>query len=54
MAPCPCCGAELTGYERVAVSGIKERVRTELVLCCPYCRWQGVCRENCPDDLLWG
>mgnify|MGYP005838249025 FL=1 len=54
MAACPCCGAELTGYERVAVFGDKEKIRTETVLCCPCCRWQGVCRENCPDDLLWG
>lgn len=52
MAACPCCGAELTGYERVSVSGIKERVRIEVVLCCPYCQWQGTCRENCPPSRI--
>ncbi|MDK2916653.1 MAG: hypothetical protein PWR25_1210 [Euryarchaeota archaeon] len=53
MAACPCCGAGLTGYERIAAFG-KGSLRTGIVLCCRYCRWQGACRENCPDDLPWG
>ncbi|MBN1193867.1 MAG: hypothetical protein JXA08_00730 [Methanomicrobiaceae archaeon] len=50
MAACPCCGAELTGYERI-VWFSKSALHTEIVLCCPCCRWQGVCRDDCPDHL---
>jgi len=44
MAACPFCGAELNRYRRIAAFG-KGSLRTETVLCCRYCRWQGTCRE---------
>ena len=48
MAACPCCGAELIGYERIVTFG-KESFCIEIALCCRYCRWQGAGREECRD-----
>ncbi len=46
MTACPCCGAELIGYKRIATLG-KESLCIEVVLCCRHCQWQRASRKEC-------